>query len=95
MIFIKKMTMKRIIKLNESDLERIIRRSLREMEGDDIDMRSEKRFGDMKDKFKDEYEDEYEDEYPSEEERQDFIDYVCGFKKDWCSKTKRFFSEMV
>lgn len=69
--------MKKIVRLSESDLRRIVRKTLVEM---DIDM---------------EVDDEDVEVGMTDENRQEFIDYVCGFKKEWCSKTKRFFSEMV
>ena len=81
--------MKKIIRLTEYDLTRIVKKTLREMEDDDIEFDLEKRVDDEDDVF---YGDEEE---VSGEETQEFIDYVCGFRKDWCSKTKRFFSEMV
>lgn len=91
--------MKKIIRLTEYDLTRIVKKTLREMEDDDIEFDLEKRVDDEDDVFYgDEEEDDvfYDDEEEvSGEETQEFIDYVCGFRKDWCSKTKRFFSEMV
>lgn len=78
--------MKNIIRLNESDLTKIVRRTLLELDDRDEDMDID---------MIDDYEDDETEEYVSDEERQHFINYVCRLNRSWCPKTKQFFSQMV
>ena len=88
--------MKNIIRLTESDIEIIVRKTLLELEDRgkefdmDIDVEDEMDYD-----VEDEMDTEDEEEYVSNEERQDFVNYVCRMNRSWCPKTKQFFSQMV
>lgn len=89
--------MKNVIRLTESDIEMIVRKTLLELEdrGEEFDMEMDTE--DEMDYEDGEYEmdTENEEEYVSDEERQDFVNYVCRMNRSWCPKTKQFFSQMV
>lgn len=89
--------MKNVIRLTESDIEMIVRKTLLELEdrGEEFDMEMDTE--DEMDYEDGEYEMDTEDEeeYVSDEERQDFVNYVCRMNRSWCPKTKQFFSQMV
>jgi len=104
--------MKNIIRLTESDIEIIVRKTLLELEDRgkefdmDIDVEDEMDYDvedemdyDVEDEMdydvEDEMDTEDEEEYVSNEERQDFVNYVCRMNRSWCPKTKQFFSQMV
>lgn len=88
--------MKNVIRLTESDIEMIVRKTLLELEdrGEEFDMEIDTE-DEMDYDVEDEMDTEDEEEYVSDEERQDFVNYVCRMNKSWCPKTKQFFSQMV
>lgn len=79
--------MKKIVKLTEADLTRIVRKTLLEFKDRDQEF-------DMDVDMEDSFEDEDTQEPVSQEETQDFINYVCRMNRSWCNKTKEFFSQM-